>query len=91
MKKGELRTCESQEVEVMSIVVGGLGSLSKKTVEWLAWRSWDRYQDWINTSNQMFKREISKNEQGRFSPNFKNKTCDSWIITCDKLSKSTQG
>ena len=35
MKKGELRTCESQEVEVMSIVVGGLGSLSKKTVEWL--------------------------------------------------------
>ena len=33
----------------------------------------------------------SKNERGKFSPNFTNKTCDSWLITCDQLSKSTQG
>ena len=31
--------------------------------------------------------EISKNERGKCFPNFTNKTCDSWLITCDKALK----
>ena len=49
---------------------------------------WDKFTEFTCESEEWVLK-ISKNERGKLPQNFTNKH-DSWLITCDKLSKITQ-